>query len=66
LFLVISNRFCSVISLAISNCSPQALLVAVRAQEVIERRAELMAAIRPPLDARNAIEQQVVSLIAKL
>ena len=54
------------ISLAISNCSPQALLVAVRAQEVIERRAELMAAIRPPLDARNAIEQQVVSLIAKL
>ncbi len=35
---------------------------AVRAEELIESRPELMAAVRPLLDARNAIEQQVDDL----
>jgi transposase len=39
---------------------------AVRAEELIEGRPELMAAIRPLLDARNAIEQQVDDLDRKV
>ena len=39
---------------------------AVRAEELIERRPELMAAVRPLLDARNAIEQQVDDLDRKV
>jgi transposase len=39
---------------------------AVRAEELIENRPELMAAVRPLLDARNAIEQQVDDLDRKV
>jgi transposase len=39
---------------------------AVRAEELIEGRPELMAAVRPLLDARNAIEQQVDGLDRKV
>jgi transposase len=39
---------------------------AVRAAELIEGRPELMAAVRPLLDARNAIEQQVDDLDHKV
>jgi transposase len=39
---------------------------AVRAEELIERRPELMAAVKPLLDARNAIEQQVNDLNRKV
>jgi len=39
---------------------------AVRAEELIEGRPELMAAVRPLLDARNAIEQQVNDLDRKV
>jgi transposase len=39
---------------------------AVRAEELIEGRPELMAAVRPLLDARNAIEQQVDDLDHKV
>ncbi len=39
---------------------------AVRAEELIESRPELMAAVRPLLDARNAIEQQVDDLDRKV
>jgi transposase len=39
---------------------------AVRAEELIERRPELMAAVKPLLDARNAIEQQVDDLDRKV
>ena len=39
---------------------------AVRAEELIEGRPELMAAIRPLLDARNAIVQQVDDLDRKV
>jgi transposase len=39
---------------------------AVRAAELIERRPELMAAVKPLLDARNAIEQQVDDLDRKV
>jgi transposase len=35
---------------------------AVRAEELIEGRPELIAAIRPLLEARNAVEQQVSEL----
>jgi transposase len=39
---------------------------AVRAEELIEGRPELMAAVRPLLEARNAIEQQVDDLDHKV
>ena len=39
---------------------------AVRAEELIEGRPELMAAIRPLLEARNAVEQQVSELDRKV
>src|SRR5260221_12819483 len=39
---------------------------AVRAEELIDGRPELMAAVRPLLDARNAIEQQVDGLDRKV
>ena len=39
---------------------------AVRAEELIEGRSELMAAVRPLLKARNAIEQQVDDLDRKV
>jgi transposase len=39
---------------------------AKRAEELIEGRPELMAAVRPLLDARNAIEQQVDDLDRKV
>jgi transposase len=39
---------------------------AVRAEELIEGRPELTAAVRPLLDARNAIEQQVDGLDRKV
>jgi len=39
---------------------------AVRAEELIERRPELMAAVKPLLDARNAIEHQVDDLDRKV
>jgi len=39
---------------------------AVRAEELIKSRPELMAAVRPLLDARNAIEQQVDDLDRKV
>jgi transposase len=39
---------------------------AVRAEELIESRPELMAAVKPLLDARNAIEQQVDDLDRKV
>ena len=39
---------------------------AVRAEELIKGRPELMAAVRPLLDARNAIEQQVDDLDRKV
>ena len=39
---------------------------AVRAEELIEGRPELIAAVRPLLDARNAIEQQVDGLDRKV
>ena len=39
---------------------------AVRAEELIEGRPELMAAVKPLLDARNAIEQQVDDLDRKV
>jgi transposase len=39
---------------------------AVRAEELIESRPELMAAVKPLLDARNAIEQQVDDLNRKV
>src|SRR3981189_3448704 len=35
---------------------------AVRAEELIEDRPELVAAVRPLLEARNAVEQQVREL----
>jgi transposase len=38
----------------------------VRAEELIESRPELMAAVKPLLDARNAIEQQVDDLNRKV
>src|SRR6476646_8073764 len=39
---------------------------AVRAEELIEGRPELIAAIRPLLEARNAVEQQVSELDRKV
>jgi transposase len=39
---------------------------AVRAEELIEGRPELIAAIRPLLEARNAVEQQVSDLDRKV
>ena len=39
---------------------------AVRAEELIEGRPELIAAIRPLLEARNAVEQQVSELNRKV
>jgi transposase len=39
---------------------------AVRAEELIESRPELMAAVKPLLEARNAIEQQVDDLDRKV
>jgi transposase len=36
---------------------------AVRAEELIEGRPELVAAVRPLLEARNAVEQQVSELV---
>ena len=39
---------------------------AVRAEELIEDRPELMAAVRPLLEARKAIEQQVGDLDRKV
>jgi transposase len=39
---------------------------AVRAEELIEDRPELIAAVRPLLDARKAIEQQVDDLDRKV
>ena len=39
---------------------------AVRAEELIEGRPELIAAIRPLLEARNAVEQQVGELDRKV
>ena len=39
---------------------------AVRAEELIEGRPELIAAIRPLLEARNAVEQQVSELDRKI
>ena len=40
--------------------------VAVRAEELIEAILELIAAIRPLLEARTAVEQQVSQLTARL
>ena len=39
---------------------------AVRAEELIEGRPELIAAIRPLLEARKAVEQQVSELDRKV
>src|SRR6267143_1563292 len=39
---------------------------AVRAEELIEDRPELVAAVRPLLEARNAVEQQVSELDRKV
>jgi transposase len=41
-------------------------IFAVRAEELIEGRPELIAAIRPLLEARNAVEQQVSELDRKV
>ena len=38
----------------------------MRAEELIEGRPELVAAIRPLLEARNAVEQQVSKLDRKV
>ncbi len=39
---------------------------AVRAEELIEDRPELVAAVRPLLETRNAVEQQVRELDRKV
>src|SRR6202050_5803226 len=45
---------------------PKFNVFAVRAEELIEGRPELVAAIRPLLEARNAVEQQVGELDRKV
>ena len=41
-------------------------VIATRAEELIEDRPELIAAIRPLLEARNAVGQQSASLTVRL
>ena len=60
MFAAFSKNFGLVIGRAKFN------VFAVRAEELIEGRPELIAAIRPLLEARNAVEQQVSELDRKV
>ena len=50
----------------LSSAATRSMSSAVRAEELIEDRPDLVAASRPLLEARNAVEQQVSELDRKV